>query len=45
MNSLIKKLTGWKPAYTLEDGLKKTYDWIESEMSKKGSNTNRFSKF
>ena len=24
--SLVKKLTGWKPKYSLEQGLKKTYE-------------------
>ena len=28
----------------LKDGLTQTYNWIENEMSKKGSNLNRFTK-
>ena len=28
----------------LKDGLKKTYDWINAEISKEGSNLNRFTK-
>ena len=44
-NDLIKKVLNWSYQIKLKDGLKKTYDWIESEMSKKGSNTNRFTKF
>eukprot|EP01061_Rhynchopus_euleeides_P034906 TRINITY_DN58881_c0_g1_i1.p1 TRINITY_DN58881_c0_g1~~TRINITY_DN58881_c0_g1_i1.p1 ORF type:complete len:345 (+),score=163.91 TRINITY_DN58881_c0_g1_i1:67-1101(+) len=27
-NSLIKKVLGWEPSITLDDGLKRTYDWI-----------------
>ena len=38
-NDLIKKVLNWSYQIKLKDGLKKTYDWIESEMSKKGSNT------
>ena len=44
-NDLIKKVLNWSYQIKLKDGLKKTYDWIDSEMSKKGSNTNRFTKF
>ena len=28
----------------LKDGLMKTYDWIENEMDKKGSNLSKFTK-
>jgi dTDP-glucose 4,6-dehydratase len=36
--SKAKKLTGWKPTYTLEDGLKKTIQWISinSNIYKEG---------
>jgi len=27
-----KSLTGWKPQYTLEDGLKETIEWMENNM-------------
>ena len=27
-NTLIQKVLGWAPGITLEDGLKRTYDWI-----------------
>lgn len=27
-NTLIKNMTGWKPQYTLEQGLKETIDWF-----------------
>lgn len=32
-NALIKKVLGWEPSITMEDGLKKTYDWIEGQMT------------
>lgn len=46
-NSLIRKLLGWEPSIPLKKGMKKTYDWIKSEMEneaieKKGNN--RFNK-
>lgn len=31
-NRLIEDKLGWKPKYALEDGLKKTYFWIKSQM-------------
>ena len=43
-NNLIKKVLGWSYEMSLKDGLAKTYEWIDSEMSKKGSNLNRFTK-
>jgi len=27
-----KALTGWKPQYTLEEGLKETIEWIQDNM-------------
>jgi len=33
-NSLIKQIIGWEPSTTLRDGLKKTYDWIKTEITK-----------
>ncbi len=33
-NSLIEKLTGWRPEVTLDVGIKKLYQWIESEINK-----------
>jgi nucleoside-diphosphate-sugar epimerase len=35
-NTLIKKYLGWEPSIPLREGMKKTYDWIESEMRRKG---------
>lgn len=31
-NSKIKKLTGWEPQYSLDDGLMHTIKWIENNM-------------
>ena len=34
-NTLIKRELNWQPKISLEQGLMKTYNWIESEMQKK----------
>lgn len=34
-NTLIYKETGWKPNFSLEEGLSRTYDWINSQLRKK----------
>ena len=31
-NTLIQQYLDWEPSTPLRDGLKKTYDWIESQM-------------
>jgi len=31
-NTKILQLLGWEPSVSLRDGLKKTYDWIESQV-------------
>jgi GDP-D-mannose 3',5'-epimerase len=31
-NTLIKKVLGWAPQISLEEGLKRTYDWIKSQI-------------
>ena len=41
---LAKKVLNWSYEMSLKDGLSKTYNWIESEMSQKGSNSSRFTK-
>jgi GDP-D-mannose 3', 5'-epimerase len=33
-NTLLKKVLKWEPRISLEDGLAKTYRWIESELKK-----------
>ena len=43
-NDLVKKVLNWSYNIKLKEGLKKTYDWISSEMSKEGSNISRFTK-
>ena len=43
-NDLVKKVLNWSYKMTLKEGLSKTYQWIESEMSQKGANLSRFTK-
>ena len=43
-NDLVKKVLNWSYKMSLKDGLTKTYQWIESEMSQKGANLSRFTK-
>ena len=31
-NTLIQEKLGWEPSTQLKDGLRKTYDWIESQV-------------
>jgi len=31
-NTRIKELLGWAPVTSLNEGLMKTYDWIESQV-------------
>jgi nucleoside-diphosphate-sugar epimerase len=31
-NSLLRKVLGWEPSISLEDGLKVTYQWIEQQV-------------
>jgi len=40
-NKLIYKKLGWEPTYSLEDGLKKTYDWILKQVNKRKKNGNK----
>jgi GDP-D-mannose 3', 5'-epimerase len=35
-NTLLNQVLGWEPSIGLEDGLKITYKWIESELRKAG---------
>ena len=41
-NDLVKKVLGWNYEIKLKDGLKKTYEWIHSEISKQGLNLNKY---
>ena len=43
-NDLVKKVLNWSFKVKLKDGLKKTYEWIENETNKYGSNISRFTK-
>ncbi len=43
-NDLVKKVLNWSYKLSLKEGLTRTYKWIESEMSQKGSNLSRFTK-
>ena len=43
-NELVKKVLNWSFKIKLKEGLKKTYDWIYSESTKKRSNISRFTK-
>ena len=43
-NDLCKKILNWSYKIQLKEGLKKTYDWINLENSKEGSNLSRFTK-
>tara|TARA_A100001035_G_C27359615_1_gene310774 strand:- start:219 stop:500 length:282 start_codon:yes stop_codon:yes gene_type:complete len=31
-NTKIMKLTGWKPSYSLEQGLQNTYEYVKSQV-------------
>jgi GDP-D-mannose 3', 5'-epimerase len=35
-NSKLREVLGWEPATTLDDGLRATYAWIESELRRTG---------
>ena len=43
-NDLIKKVLNWSYKIKLREGLKKTYNWISSEINNQGSNLSRFTK-
>jgi nucleoside-diphosphate-sugar epimerase len=38
-NTKIREYLGWEPSVLLEDGMAKTYEWIESQMVVPGSKT------
>ncbi|HSL12481.1 MAG TPA: NAD-dependent epimerase/dehydratase family protein [Actinomycetota bacterium] len=35
-NTKLREVLGWEPPTTLEDGMRETYRWIESELTKAG---------
>ena len=37
-NTKFKKLYGWAPEISLEEGMKKTYEWIEGQVREKSNN-------
>ena len=43
-NDLVKEVLNWSYEIKLKDGLKKTFDWMNNEISKRGSNISRFTK-
>ena len=43
-NDLVKKVLNWSFKTKLKEGLKKTYDWIYVETSKRGSNLSKYTK-
>ncbi len=43
-NDLVKKILSWSYKIKLREGLKKTYNWISSEINNQGSNLSRFTK-
>ena len=42
-NTFVYKNIGWKPNFTLKEGLQRTYEWIEKKV-KDGSNIDKFCK-
>ncbi len=42
-NSFIGNQIGWKPSYSLKEGLTKTYNWISKQIES-GTNIDKFSK-
>lgn len=43
-NEKIKRLTGWQPRISLEEGLKRTIDWITTGNHLKNYKTNIYNK-
>ena len=43
-NDLVKKILNWSFKIKLKDGIKRTYDWMNDEINKHGSNISKFTK-
>ena len=41
-NTLATEKLGWKPTFTLKQGLEKTYKWIYEQMTTNKSNSQKF---
>lgn len=39
-NTQLRRVLHWEPEISLEDGLKRTYDWIEQQVQKKHASSN-----
>ncbi len=39
-NTLIKEKLGWSPSFSLEEGIKRTYEWISSQVNQTKTATN-----
>ena len=38
-NDLVREKLGWDYKYTLEDGIRKTYEWIEEQVQSRKART------
>jgi len=36
-NTLVRQVLGWEPSITLEDGLRRTYAWIEEQVAERAA--------
>jgi nucleoside-diphosphate-sugar epimerase len=39
-NTLLRQVLGWEPEISLEEGLKRTYEWIEDQLVEEGVHEN-----
>jgi nucleoside-diphosphate-sugar epimerase len=42
-NTKLREVLDWEPGISLEDGLKKTYEWIEEQVRLQIADENKFS--
>jgi nucleoside-diphosphate-sugar epimerase len=40
-NTKLREVLDWEPAITLEDGLKKTYQWIEKQVKNQSADNSK----